>query len=88
VFYPSGTSYFGFTQDNNGNWINAPGGNCTQYYKIAASDLRKGVWSGTLKFKPDSANALYQGPGDYLFKIGRYTNSCGTPTWSSEQLLQ
>lgn len=84
AFYPSGTSYFGYTQNNDGTWINEPGGNCTQYYKIVPSDLIVGSWSGTLKVKPDSASSYYTSPGEYLFKVGRYTASCSSPTWSQE----
>jgi hypothetical protein len=85
VFYPSGSSYFGYTQDNSGNWSNAAGGSCTSYYKVLLSDLSKeGTWSGKLKVKPDIENGFYNGPGEYLFKVGRYTPSCGSPTWSSE----
>lgn len=84
VFYGGGTSYFGFTQDNNGNWVNAPGGSCTQYYKVASGDLLGGSWSGRLRVKPDKDNAFFNGPGDYLFKIGRYTGSCSSPVWSGE----
>jgi hypothetical protein len=85
VFYPSGSSYFGFTQDNNGNWNNATGGNCTTYFKITQADFSKeGTWSGKLKVKPDIASPYYGGPGEYLFKVGRYTSSCGSPLWSGE----
>lgn len=84
VFYPSGTSYFGFTQDNSSNWNNSPASLCTNYFKVAQSDLLSGSWSGTLKFKPDEDSPYYQGPGEYLFKVGRYTSSCGSPAWSSE----
>lgn len=87
VFYPSGTSYFGFTKDAGGTWINAPGGSCTQYFKIAAGDIKEGSWSGVMRFKADSASSFYQGPGDYLFKVGRYTSSCGSPMWSSETTI-
>lgn len=87
VFYPSGTSYFGFTKDNGGNWINAPGGSCTQYFKIAADDIKEGSWSAALQFKVDSESSYYQGPGDYLFKVGRYTSSCSSPTWSTETTI-
>jgi hypothetical protein len=88
VFYPNGSSYFGYTRDNSGNWNNAAGGNCTSYYKILLSDLsREGTWSGKLKVKPDIENAFYNGPGEYLFKVGRYTPSCGSPTWSSESTI-
>src|SRR3990167_10290396 len=53
VFYPSGTSYFCYTQDNSGNWSNSPGSACTTFYKVLQTDLVNGSWSGTLKFKPD-----------------------------------
>jgi hypothetical protein len=85
VFYPSGISYFGFTQNKEGNWTNASGGNCTEYYLVGQSDLSlEGTWSGTLKVKPDMESPLYSGPGEYLFKVGRYTEKCGSPTWSQE----
>lgn len=87
VFYPSGTNYFGYTQTNDGTWVNAPGGSCTQYFKVATGDLTEGSWSGKLKVKPDTANSAYGGPGDYLFKVGRYTGSCGSPTWSGETTI-
>jgi hypothetical protein len=88
VFYPSGTSYFGFTKDNNGTWSNAPGATCISYFKIAQTDLGAGgTWSGTLAIKPDINNAFYNGPGEYLFKVGRYTQSCGSPLWSTETTI-
>lgn len=86
VFYPSGTSYFGYTQNNAGEWVNAPGSSCTQYFKITLSDLVEGSWSGKLKVKPDITSSYYASPGEYLFKIGRYTGSCST-TWSSETTI-
>lgn len=87
VFYPSGNSYFGYTQDNAGNWINAPGEDCIAYFKIAKVDLTpEGSWSGKLKFKPDTNNSNYSGPSEYLFKVGRYTPSCNSSSliWSTE----
>ena len=89
VFYPSGSSYFGYTQDNAGNWSNAPGGSCITYFKIAELSLTpEGSFSGKLKFKPDTGSSYYSGPGEYLFKIGRYTPSCGSPSvWSQEATI-
>lgn len=86
VFYPSGTSYFGYTQGNDGTWTNAPGGSCTQYYKVLQTDVSKeGTWSGVLKIKSDAASPYYNGPGEYLFKVGRYTPSCSSASvWSGE----
>lgn len=87
VFYPSGTSYFGYTQNNAGEWINAPGGACISYFHIKAGDLVEGSWSGKLKIKPDTTSSYFTGPGEYLFKIARYTSSCNSPTWSSEKTI-
>lgn len=88
VFYPSGTSYFGYTQDNTGNWSNSPGSACLSYYKVSQTDLVGGSWSGTLKFKADKDSTFYNGPGEYLFKVGRYTASCSSPSiWSNETTI-
>lgn len=88
VFYESGTSYFGYTQDNIGSFSNAAGSNCTTFYKIAQSDLVSGSWSGKIKFKPDSGSSYYKGSGEYSFKVGRYTSSCTSPSvWSPEILI-
>lgn len=84
VFYPGGTNYFGFTGDNDGTWVNAPGASCTQYFKVTPGELTEGSWSGKLRVKPDRQSPSYAGPGDYLFKVGRYTGSCGSPTWAQE----
>jgi len=86
VFYPSGTKYFGYTKNNDGSWINASGSNCTQYFKLTSSDFSEGSWSGQLKVKIDTASEYYSGPGEYAFKIGRYTSSCGS-TWSDEKVI-
>lgn len=87
VFYPSGSSYFGYTKDNNGNWSNTSGSNCTSYFKVSLADLLEGSWSGRLTFKPDTESSFYNGSGEYLFKVGRYTPSCGSPTWSLESTI-
>lgn len=88
VFFPAGTSsYFGFTQSAEGSWINAPGGSCTKYFAISSSMLKDGTWSGKLKIKPDIASSYYKGPGEYQFKVGRYTGSCGAPVWSEEKTI-
>jgi hypothetical protein len=86
VFYPSGSNYFGYTQNNNGSWINASGSMCDLYYKISHDQIAQGgSWSGVLKVKPDPGNSFYNGPGNYTFKIGRYTPSCNSPSsWSNE----
>ena len=76
VFYKSGTNYFGLTQNNSGNWI-ATSSDKTQYFHIETASF-----SGQLKVKPDSADSKYEGPGEYQFKIGRYTSSNSSATWA------
>lgn len=91
VLYPSGTSYFGYTQDNSGTWSNAPGSGCKTYFAVLQADLSKeGTWSGILRVKPDRESGNYSGPGEYLFKVGRYTASCNSPSsggWSAESIV-
>lgn len=66
-FYPeSSTSYFGYTQNNANEWINLPGSQASNYFKI-----NEGSWSGQIKFKFDQLKT----PGDYFFKVGRYTTN-------------
>jgi hypothetical protein len=87
VFYPSGTNYFGYTQNKEGNWINVSGTNCAQYYPILQSDMSpEGTWSGKIKVKPDTSSSFFKGPGEYLFKIARYSSGCNT-TWSEETTI-
>ncbi len=76
VFYKSGTNYFGLTQNNSGNWI-ATSNDKTQYFHVDTASF-----SGQLKVKPDPADSKYQGPGEYQFKIGRYTSSNSGATWA------
>lgn len=87
VFYQSGTNYFGFTRNAAGIWTNASGTNCTEFYRIPVGEFIEGSWSGKLKVKPDSVSSYYAGPGQYNFKVGRYTESCNSPIWSSQGTL-
>src|SRR3989344_6446076 len=87
VFYPTGTSYFGYTQDNAGAWSNAPASGCTTFFKVEQADFTEGSWSGTLKIKPDKDSSYYKGPSEYFFKVGRYTSSCGSAAWSEDVII-
>ncbi len=87
VFYPAGTSYSGFTQNNSGEWINDSSAGCTKYYKVAIADTIEGSWSGKLLIKADPANGNYTGPGTYFLKVGRYTTSCSSPGWSDTKSI-
>lgn len=84
VLYVSGTSYFGYTQSNDGVWSNAPGSQCTQYFLVPKDDLSaEGTWSGHMRVKPDPESGNYDGPGEYNLKVGRYTPSCSSASvWS------
>jgi|GEM_PF-1581223 len=84
VFYESGTSYFGYTQSNDGTWSNAPGSLCMQYYFLPKDALStEGTWSGRIRVKPDLESTNYKGPGEYSFKVGRYTPGCSSASvWS------
>lgn len=84
VFFPSGTNYFGFTQNKDGNWIGTDN-NRSLYYSISKDELIEASWSGKIKVKPDSSDSAFLGTGEYLFKIGRYTSSTDSSAdWSNE----
>jgi hypothetical protein len=87
VLYPEGTKYFGFTQNRSGVFTNVAASKCTEYFKITSTDLVEGTWSGRLVMQPDRESSFYVGPGEYFLKVGRYTGSCSSPTWSAEMTL-
>ena len=88
VFYPSGTNYFGYTQNKSGSWVGTSADRSV-YYLIAKDDLVEASWSGKLKVKPDSEDSAFTGTGEYLFKIGRYTSSNDSSAdWSNELSLK
>lgn len=82
VFYPSGTNYFGLTQNQLGEWVGTVADK-TKYFQILKTDLISGTWSGQIKFRADSTASDYSGPGTYNFKIGRYTSASGSASWSA-----
>lgn len=81
AFFPDGDNYFGLTQNDSGNLIGTTTDK-TQYFKIAKEDVIGSSWSGKLKMKIDVTDALYSGPGNYSFKIGRYTSANSSAFWS------
>lgn len=86
IFYLKGafkkqgeTNYFGLTKVGN-SWIK----NNTKYedqYKITTNG--NGIWSGNLEIQPDIFDSGYEGAGEYIFKIGRYSED-GALNWSNE----
>jgi hypothetical protein len=74
VFFSTGSNYFGFTRNTDGIWV-ASTSDKTLFFKVNADQVQSGTWSGQLKFKPEIENKNYAGPGQYSFKVIRYTSS-------------
>lgn len=74
------SNYFGLTKVGS-SWIQN-GNNYSNQYQITTDS--SGNWSGTLELQPDILDSGYDGSGDYIFKVGRYTDSGSGPTWSNE----
>lgn len=79
LFYPESSHiYYGYTQNNSGQWISTTSDK-TQYYKT-----EEGSFSGKLKFRFDAEKP----PGPYFFKVGRYTSAGdGNADWSNQSLI-
>ena len=78
-----GSNYFGLTKVGN-SWVK----NNIQYqdqYKITTDG--SGNWSGTLEIQPDIMDFGYEGGGEYIFKVGRYTED-GSLNWSNESNIK
>lgn len=74
------SNYFGYTKVL-GAWIK----NGTSYslqYPITTDS--SGSWRGSLELQVDGEDSGFTGSGDYIFKVGRYTQSGSGPTWSNE----
>lgn len=79
AFYEEGqTQYFGYTFNHENNWHNSPSEH-TKFFKVSTGD--GGEWIGKLKARADLEASAFNGAGDYLFKIGRYTEG-GSLSWS------
>lgn len=78
------SNYFGKTLVS-GSWIKN-NSSYSEQYKITTDS--SGNWSGNLEIQPDSEDSGYSGTGDYLFKVGRYTQSGSGPTWSNEATIK
>lgn len=84
VFYPNGTNYFGYTQNNSGSWIGTETDRLL-YFSILKNELIESTWSGKIKVKPDYEDIAFIGTGEYFFKLGRYTSSNDSSAdWSNE----
>jgi len=73
-------NYFGLTKVGPA-WVK----NGSSYSdQLSITTNSSGAWSGNLEVEVDPFDSGYQGSGDYIFKIGRYTNNGSGPTWSNE----
>jgi hypothetical protein len=72
-FQPGQDNYFGYTLNNQGNWINSVSDK-TQFFKISETDIQIGTYSGKIQVKPDPDSPYFKGTGDYQFKLARYTS--------------
>ncbi len=85
AFAKSGsTNYFGLTKVGS-DWIKNNSSYSKQYSLTTDSS---GYWSGDLEVQPDIMDSGYEGSGDYIFKVGRYTSSGSGPTWTSEVTIK
>ncbi len=79
----SNPSYFGYTQNNIGDWYKYVGDPekteiQSTFFSFTPQDAS---WSGQLKIKNDTADPDYTGPGDYFLRVRRYTGeSSSGPT--------
>lgn len=80
AFYKENTTkYFGLTQNGNGEWVAASSSSCQSLPSVVVDN--QGNWSGHIRVKIDTQNSYYEGAGNYLFKVGRYTQGCSL-TWA------
>lgn len=86
AFYKEGTSnYFGYTINNTDTAYNGPYSDCKNLYEITVD--ADGNGSADIKVKPDPEDSAFKGSGDYLFKVGRYTESCNI-TWADSDPIK
>lgn len=79
-----GSRYFGLTKTDSG-WVEYSTSSSNRY-KLTTNN--SGSWQGDLEVKPDPNDSNYKGSGDYIFKVGRYTSTGSTPTWSNEVTIK
>lgn len=74
------SNYFGLTKVGSA-WIK----NGSSYSdQLAITTDSSGAWSGNMEVQVDPFDSGYDGSGDYIFKVGRYSESGSGPTWSNE----
>lgn len=80
AFFKEGkTNYFGKTKVN-GSWIKNNATYADQYKFTSGPDKN---WQGDIEIQIDTEDSGYEGSGEYLLKVGRYTNTGSGPVWSN-----
>lgn len=78
------SNYFGLTKVNS-SWVQNGSSYASQYQINTNSS---GDWSGELEIQPDVLDSGYEGGGDYIFKVARYSESGSGPNWSNEVTIK
>lgn len=78
----SDPSYFGYTQNNNGDWYKYSGSYSEEEIQLTFFSFipQDSSWSGQLKVKNDPEDPDYTGPGEYTLRVRRYTGGSDSPT--------
>jgi len=79
----SGAYNFGFTQNNDGDWIKY-GDSFDNFYKI---EIKESSWSGILKVRSDYEAKGFKDEGEYQIRAGRYVSS-DNASWTENQDLR
>lgn len=77
-----GSNYFGLTQKD-GNWVTYTSSNFSTLPEVTTDD--QGTWHGTLKIKLDTASSNFNGNGNYVLQIKRFTEG-GSSSFSDNQV--
>lgn len=77
---PDTSAYFGLTFNHEGVWYNPSPIDPKKFLQIQLDG--EGNWIGQVKAKIDSADSSFKGNGKYNLKVGRYTESATSATWS------
>lgn len=72
-------NYFGETLGS--EWI-ANNEKYSKQYKATTDS--GGTWEGKIKIKPDPEDSGFEGTGEYIFKVARYSDTGSGPAWSNE----
>ena len=81
-------SYFGYTQNNGGDWYKYSGSYTKEEIQLTFFSFtpQDGSWSGQLKVKNDSADPDYVGQGSYILRVKRYTGGSDSAAQTSNDL--